>query len=166
MLTSLGRGGAKRQVIALAERMAVRGHQVVLIVLKRAKRMNGHLARSDQAWNAQIPCKLLFRTFGRTSLSAAPLQPCSPRFTTPMKVDGGVPRSTASQTVSRSIPRRVSQSVANRFVKIGAVPQIKCSVTNGIEPAEFTPVPNRRIDVRGQLNAGDDFICAFDSVVS
>ena len=34
MLTSLGIGGAERQVIALAERMAARGHAVVLIVLK------------------------------------------------------------------------------------------------------------------------------------
>ena len=37
MLTSLGRGGAERQVVALAERMAARGHDVVLIVLKHAR---------------------------------------------------------------------------------------------------------------------------------
>ena len=34
MLTSLGKGGAERQVVALAKRMASRGHQVVLLVLK------------------------------------------------------------------------------------------------------------------------------------
>lgn len=34
MLTSLGIGGAERQVVALAERMASRGHTVVLIVLQ------------------------------------------------------------------------------------------------------------------------------------
>lgn len=33
MLTSLGIGGAERQVVALAERMKARGHDVVLIVL-------------------------------------------------------------------------------------------------------------------------------------
>ena len=34
MLTSLGIGGAERQVVALAERMAARGHDVLLIVLQ------------------------------------------------------------------------------------------------------------------------------------
>ncbi len=34
MLTSLGFGGAERQVVALAERMAARGHEVLLIVLQ------------------------------------------------------------------------------------------------------------------------------------
>ena len=34
MLTSLGRGGAERQVLALAERMAARGHHVILMILK------------------------------------------------------------------------------------------------------------------------------------
>src|SRR5664279_998824 len=35
MLTLLGFGGAERQVVALAERMEARGHQVLLIVLRR-----------------------------------------------------------------------------------------------------------------------------------
>src|SRR6476659_7940890 len=34
MLTSLGIGGAERQVIALAERISARGHAVVLLVLR------------------------------------------------------------------------------------------------------------------------------------
>lgn len=34
MLTSFGRGGAEWQVSVLADLMAARGHQVVLIVLK------------------------------------------------------------------------------------------------------------------------------------
>ena len=34
VLASLGRGGAERQVVSLAERMASRGHHVLLIVLK------------------------------------------------------------------------------------------------------------------------------------
>ena len=34
VLTSLGMGGAERQVVALAERMAARGHAVALLVLR------------------------------------------------------------------------------------------------------------------------------------
>src|ERR1035438_356308 len=34
VLTSLGMGGAERQVLALAERMAERGHAVALVVLR------------------------------------------------------------------------------------------------------------------------------------
>ena len=42
VLTSLGMGGAERQVLALAERMAARGHTVALIVLRpRLSRKSG-----------------------------------------------------------------------------------------------------------------------------
>ena len=34
ILTSLGVGGAERQALALAERMAARGHEVSLLVLR------------------------------------------------------------------------------------------------------------------------------------
>ena len=46
MLTSLGFGGAERQVVALAERMAARGHQVLLIVLRH---------RAEHVWPANVP---------------------------------------------------------------------------------------------------------------
>ncbi|WP_263352073.1 glycosyltransferase [Acidicapsa acidisoli] len=45
ILTSLGIGGAEKQVVALAERMAARGHTVALIVLKHA----------DEEWPVKIP---------------------------------------------------------------------------------------------------------------
>ena len=38
VLTSLGVGGAEKQVIGLADRMADRGHQVLLLVLKEQAR--------------------------------------------------------------------------------------------------------------------------------
>ena len=41
VLTSLGFGGAERQVVALAERMAARGHAVSLVVL---------LPRQSEEW--------------------------------------------------------------------------------------------------------------------
>jgi hypothetical protein len=45
MLTSLGFGGAERQVVALAERMAARGHQVLLIVLR---------CRTEHIWSTTV----------------------------------------------------------------------------------------------------------------
>ena len=45
VLTSLGVGGAEKQVIGLAERMAGRGHQVLLLVLK---------AESSEEWPTKI----------------------------------------------------------------------------------------------------------------
>lgn len=45
ILTSLGIGGAEKQVVALAERMAAKGHTVALIVLKHA----------DEEWPVKIP---------------------------------------------------------------------------------------------------------------
>jgi glycosyltransferase involved in cell wall biosynthesis len=45
MLPSLGMGGAERQVVALAERMAARGHTVALIVL---------LPRQPEEWPATV----------------------------------------------------------------------------------------------------------------
>ena len=35
ILTTLGVGGAERQVLALADRMAARGHAVLVVVLRR-----------------------------------------------------------------------------------------------------------------------------------
>src|ERR1700733_16325802 len=45
ILTSLGIGGAEKQVVSLAERMAAKGHTVALIVLKHA----------DEEWPVKIP---------------------------------------------------------------------------------------------------------------
>ncbi len=45
MLTSLGIGGAERQVVALAEGMAARGNEVALIVL---------LAQRPQEWQTEV----------------------------------------------------------------------------------------------------------------
>jgi hypothetical protein len=45
MLATLGIGGAEKQVIALAEKMAARGHEVALIVLK---------ARVPREWQTDV----------------------------------------------------------------------------------------------------------------
>ena len=45
ILTSLGIGGAEKQVVALAERMAAKGHVVALLVLKH----------TDEEWPVKLP---------------------------------------------------------------------------------------------------------------
>ena len=46
----------------------------------------------------------------------------------------------------------VSQAAADRFVRLKAVPVRKCSVlTNGIDIAEFTPSPERRVRARAEM---------------
>jgi glycosyltransferase involved in cell wall biosynthesis len=49
----------------------------------------------------------------------------------------------------------VSQAAADRFVRLKAVPQRKCTVlTNGIDTAEFAPDADRRAHVRAEMAAG------------
>jgi glycosyltransferase involved in cell wall biosynthesis len=184
MLTSLGRGGAERQVIALAECMAARGHKVVLIVLKPreahewptplevirlgmrksvisfssrladAHRLLGQF-HPDLVHSHTFPANMAARILHASRSAPAVLSTIHNIY------EGGWRRSALyGLTDGLAIhTTAVSQSVAHRFVKIGAVPQIKCSViTNGIDLAEFTPAPNRSINVRGQLNASDNFI--------
>jgi glycosyltransferase involved in cell wall biosynthesis len=184
MLTSLGRGGAERQVIALAERMVARGHHVVLIVLK---------PRESQEWPTSLE---VIRLGMRRSLASfcggvAEAHRFLRRFHPDLVHSHTFPANMAARMlhVSGSAPavlstihnvyeggwRRsalygltdglaiqttaVSQAVANRFIQTRAMPQSRCSVVfNGIDLAEFTTVPNRRIALRRQLNACDDFI--------
>jgi glycosyltransferase involved in cell wall biosynthesis len=184
MLTSLGIGGAERQVVALAERMAARGHHVVLIVLKpreahewptslevirldmrksfagpfsalaRAHRFL-HSFHPDLVHSHTFPANMAARTL--RLLGSAPAV-----FSTIHNIyEGGWQRNLAYKITDRfSIhTTAVSEVVARRSIQIGAVPQTKCSIiTNGIDLAEFTPIPNRRTALRLELNAADSFI--------
>ncbi|MGC1423178.1 MAG: glycosyltransferase [Terracidiphilus sp.] len=184
MLTSLGRGGAERQVIALAERMAARGHGVVLIVLKpheahewqctievvrldMSKSLVGFTSglatahrflrsfRPDLVHSHTFPANMAARVLHVLGSAPAVLSTIHNVY------EGGWRRSALyGLTDGLAIhTTAVSEAVANRFTQIGAVPQRKCSViTNGIDLSEFTPIPDRRIAVRGELNAGDNFI--------
>jgi glycosyltransferase involved in cell wall biosynthesis len=184
MLTSLGKGGAERQVIALAERMATRGHQIVLIVLKpreanewstslevarlgMRKSLAGfcsgltaahRLLRSfhpDLVHSHTFPANMAARMLHVLGSAPAVLSTIHNVY------EGGWQRS-AFYGLTEGLALHttaVSHAVANRFVQIGAVPQSKCSViTNGIDLSEFTPVPNRRTALRNKLNVTDDFI--------
>jgi glycosyltransferase involved in cell wall biosynthesis len=184
MLTSLGRGGAERQVIELSERMAARGHQVVLIVLKSREAHEwptsveiirlgmrkslgsfcSGLAAAHRFLRSFHPDLVHSHTFP-ANISARMLRALGSApavLSTIHNVYEGGWRRSALYGLTDGLAihtTAVSQAVANRFIQIGAMPQSKCSVvSNGIDLAEFTSVPNRRIAVRSQLNAGDNFV--------
>jgi len=184
MLTSLGIGGAERQVIALSERMAARGHHVVLIVLKpkethewptslevirldMRKSLAGFysgLARSHRFLRSFHPDLVHSHTFPANMVARAlhVLGSAPAVLSTIHNVyEGGWQRTMLYGLTDRLAihTTAVSEAVASRFIQIGAVPQARCSViSNGIDLAEFTPVPSRRTALRSQLNAGDNFI--------
>ncbi len=184
VLTSLGVGGAERQTLALAARMAQRGHSVALMVLQ---------PRFAEEWSTELPVVRLgmirspesaFAGLARARrflrdfrpdlvhshsfhanmvarllklLVSAPTVLC----TVHNVYEGGWPRMLAyrmTDPLSRCTTA-VSQAVAQRFIRLGAIPRRKCLVlTNGIDAAEFSPDPIRRANIRAQMHAHSDFI--------
>jgi glycosyltransferase involved in cell wall biosynthesis len=184
MLTSLGIGGAERQVLGLAERTRAQGHEVMILVLK---------APEAQEWTSAIGVIHLNLRKGPLSLlaslkrAASALRQFRPdilhchnfhgnvmgRLLKPalpnMKVistihnvyEGGWLRMTAyklSDPLSRCTVG-VCNAAANRMIETGAAPRRKCDVIeNGIDPSEFAPNPERRIRTRCQMRAKDQFV--------
>ena len=184
VLTSLGVGGAERQVVALAERMKARGHAVSLIVL---------LPRQPEEWPTKLdlvrldmrknPVSFLeglgkarrflgvFRpelihshTFP-ANMAARLLnlrRPATPLISTIHNVyEGAWPRMMAYRLTDPFSRRTtaVSQAAAGRFVRLKAVPARKCSiVTNGIDTVEFAPDRARRERGRAQMDLQNEFV--------
>ena len=184
VLTSLGVGGAERQVVALAERMAARGHAVTLLVLR---------GRLPQEWTTTLdPVRLDMRKTPASILAglwkarhflssfqpdlihshtypanmAARLLrimlPSAAVLSTVHNVyEGGWPRMMAyrlTDPLSRHTTA-VSQAAADRYVRLRAVPARKSSVlANGIDIMEFAPSLERRACMREEMGAGDEFI--------
>jgi glycosyltransferase involved in cell wall biosynthesis len=184
VLTSLGVGGAERQVLALAERMAARGHAVSLVVL---------LPRQAEEWPATLnlirldmrktPASLL-AGFNRARRFLRVFEPqlihshtypanivarllklfstAVPLISTIHSVyEGPWPRMAAYRlTDSLSLcTTAVSQAAADRFVRLKAVPAHKCSVmTNGIDIAAFVPSSERRTRTRAEMAVGKAFV--------
>lgn len=169
MLTSLGIGGAERQVISLAERIAARGHDVALIVLlpkqKRewpscgeVVRLNmtksplgvvAALARGRSFLRRFRPDLVHSHTF-HANMAARMLRLTSatPEVLSTIHniYEGGWQRALAYRlTDGLSIhTAAVSQAVADRYVNIGAVARPKCSVVNnGVDTRVFNPSPVR-----------------------
>jgi len=184
VLTSLGVGGAERQVVALADRMAARGHAVALVVLlprqaeewptaletvrlNMSKRPGSFLAglmkgrrflrvfRPDLLHSHTFPANMAARLLHLVS-------PAPPVISTVHNVyEGAWPRMAAYRLTDPLSLRTVavSRAAADRYVRLKAVPPQKCSVlTNGIDTAEFGANPERRARLRAELDPGDEFI--------
>ena len=184
MLTSLGIGGAERQVVSLAERMANRGHAVVLVVLK---------ARQSKDWLTSI--EIIHLGFDKSLMSTCQGLGRAYRFLRGFRPDlvhshtypanmaarmlhalGSAPNvlSTIHNVYEGGWQRTillglsdglsmhtiaVSQSVAERSISVGATVKSKCSViTNGIELTRFASNVDRRASMRAALHGGEDFI--------
>jgi len=185
-LTTLGVGGAEKQTIALAERMAARGHAVSLVVLKH----------TEEEWPVKLPVLRLnlrkspfgvwrglrfagnFLTLFRpdlvhshtfpANLFARLLRLGSARDGAPAIVntihnmyEGGWHRMAMyalTDTLSDAVTA-VSTAAAERYARLHAVPSKKLSVlTNGIDTAVFVHDRARRSRVRKQMLAGNRFI--------
>jgi glycosyltransferase involved in cell wall biosynthesis len=184
VLTSLGVGGAERQVLALAGRMAERGHAVALVVLR---------PQLAEEWPTALPVVHLdmrrslpsvAQGLGRgrrflldfhagivhshsfhANIAARLLKlvvPAPVILSTIHNVyEGGRARMFAyrlTDALSRQTTA-VSTAAAERFVRLKAVLQEKIVVvTNGIDTAEFAPDPERRARAREEMGAGREFI--------
>ncbi|MDE3200760.1 MAG: glycosyltransferase [Acidobacteriota bacterium] len=184
ILTSLGIGGAEKQVLALAERMAARGHAITLLVLREPQ---------VNQWFTRLPVHYLHirkspgSVFGGLLRARRVLREFQPDLvhshTFPanmaarmLRLAGGAPRVVSTihnvyegGTLRMALYRitdtlavhttAVSTAAAERFVKLRAVPAHKCSVlTNAIDLTEFKPSTERRLFMRGLLHNSEDFI--------
>jgi glycosyltransferase involved in cell wall biosynthesis len=184
VLTSLGVGGAEKQALAVAERMAKRGHDVALLVL---------MPRLPEEWPTTLPVVHLdirknpasvaagFRRGQRflrdfrpdvvhshsfhANLLARLLQIGASRATVVSTVhnvyEGGWMRMLAYRLTDKWCRRTVtvSQAAADRFVRLKAIPMQKCTVrTNGIDTQEFAPDAGRRTATRAAMGVDSTFV--------
>jgi glycosyltransferase involved in cell wall biosynthesis len=184
VLTSLGMGGAEKQVVALAGRMVERGHAVALISL---------MPRKAAEWPA--PVEVIYLNIRKTPLSAwtglmraltflrdfspdvvhshsfhanmlgrllALLVPRTVVISTIHNVyEGGRLRMLVYQLTDRLSRRTiaVSQAAADRFCRLGAVRAGRCAVVlNGIDVQEFSPDPERRARMRREMISEPVFV--------
>jgi len=183
VLTSLGMGGAERQVLAIASRMAGRGHTVALLVLR---------PQLEHEWPTSLPTFHLdmrrnlfsatagfFRArrfsrefrpnlfhshsfhaniFARLLKVLAPMQVVS---TIHNVYEGSWHRMLAYRCTDFLSLRTtaVSSAAAERFVRLKAVPRHKCTVVpNAIDIEEFSPSAARRVQTRSTMLVTTEFV--------
>jgi len=192
VLTSLGMGGAERQVLALAERMAQRGHAVSLLVLRPrlaeewptkldvvhldmrrtpASVFSGFLKarrflrkeRPDLLHSHSFHANLVARLLNM--LASPQVEMAPPQVVVVCTVhnvnEGGWLRMLLYRLTDPLSKRTttVCEAAASRFVRLKAIPQQKCTViANGIDPAEFEPEHERRMQTRAAMGVGNEFI--------
>ena len=184
VLTSLGIGGAERQALALAERMAARSHAVSLLVLRGRQleewpttldpvrldmRRNPasilaglwkarHLLRDfhpDLIQSHTYPANMAARLLKISFPETAVLSTIHNVY------EGGWPRMLAYRLTDGLSCHTVavSHAAAARYVRIKAVPREKCVVmVNGIDTTEFAPDPERRARMREKMSTNGEFI--------
>jgi len=184
VLTTLAVGGAERQVLAIAQRMAERGHAVALMTLKPvapddcATELDAvHLGMGQDGIGvgAGLLHALKFaRTFqpdiihshnfhGNIFARLLRFLYRGARLVSTIHnvYEGGRLRMLAYRITSGLADRTtaVSRAVAERFVCLKAVPHDKCIIiTNGIDTAEFAPNAERRTAMRAQMRVADEFV--------
>jgi glycosyltransferase involved in cell wall biosynthesis len=184
VLTSLGVGGAERQAVALAERMAARGHAVALLVLRSRQReewlttldpIRLDMRRNPASilaglWKARHflrdfhPDLIHSHTYP-ANMAARLLKIFLPEVVVLSTIhnvyEGGRPRLLAYR-LTDGLSRRttaVSQAAADRYVRLRAVPARKISfLANGVDTTEFAPSPERRTRMREEMGVSDEFI--------
>jgi glycosyltransferase involved in cell wall biosynthesis len=184
MLTSLGMGGAEKQVVALAARMVERGHTVALISLMPRKPEEWPTAVEVlyldihktpwSVWAGLIRARSWMREFRpeivhshsfHANMLARLLALLDPRIVVISTIhnvyEGGGARMLAYRLTNRLCRRTVavSQAAADRFMRVGAVPAGRCAVIlNGIDIHEFSPDSERRARLRQQMISQHSFV--------
>ena len=179
ILTSLGMGGAERQARAIAERMAQRGHQVLILTLRPRLRDEWPTAlpvhhldmfRSPRSFAAGLfRAHRILRDFRpdlihshsfHANIFARLLKPLIPRAailsTVHNMIEGGRGRMIAYRLTDPFARRTtaVSHDAAERFVRLKAVPARKCiALPNAIDLSAFAPDPARRAHTRASIGA-------------
>lgn len=183
VLTTLAMGGTEKQVLAVADRVAARGHAVALLVLKPYEADDCisdlnviHLDIRKNAWSFVAGLRRgvrFLRSFRPDVIHSHNfhgnmLARVMRLFYRPAKLvctihnvyEGGGMRMLAYRLSDPLADRStaVSTVVAERFVRLKAVPQAKCTVlTNGIDAGEFHPDEQRRAAMRAQMGL-DEFV--------
>ncbi len=184
VLTTLAMGGAERQVLAIAGRMASRGHDVALLVVKArepddcgtglsvthldigkdAASVAAGLRRGVAFLRRFRPDIIHSHNFHGNMLARGMRLFCRDAkliATIHNVYEGGRVRMLAYRVSDALVDRTtaVSGAVAERFVRLKAVSRRNCViVTNGIEIAGFVPDNGRRAAMRGQMGVSDEFV--------
>jgi glycosyltransferase involved in cell wall biosynthesis len=184
LLTTLGIGGAERQTLMLAERMAARGHDVALLVLqpprenqwpttlrtvhlgmaKNPPSVLRGLARGAAFLHSFRPDLLHSHTFP-ANLAARLLRLTRPQAklvsTLHNIYEGGLPRRVAYRLTDplSSITTAVSRAAAESAIAGGAVARRKCTVlVNGIDVDALRANEDRRTEQRAAMGARSEFV--------
>jgi glycosyltransferase involved in cell wall biosynthesis len=184
LLTTLGMGGAERQVVSLAKLMAKRGHAVRLVVLmprqteewptdlevvhlemrKKPLSLLAGLVKGRRAVREFAPDLLHSHTFpaNMTARALRMLGSPTPLITTIHNVyEGGWQRMLAYRLTDglSQCTTAVSLAAMEQAVRLRAVPAKKCQVvTNGIELENLLPDSIRREQLRAKMGVAEKFV--------